>query len=92
VLEATSVTQVHFDNLSPAQIEDNLSSGECFGKAGAYGIQGQAALFINQITGSYSGVMGLPLFETVQLLRQLGLDIRCRHIEGGLDKNNEATR
>jgi septum formation protein len=80
VLEATSVTQVHFDCLTSSQIDDYIDSGECFGKAGAYGIQGQAAMFIRQITGSYSGVMGLPLFETTQLLRQLGLDIRSHRL------------
>jgi predicted house-cleaning NTP pyrophosphatase (Maf/HAM1 superfamily) len=49
------------------------ASGEPRGKAGAYAIQGRAAVFIQHIRGSYSGVMGLPLFETAQLLKRFGL-------------------
>jgi septum formation protein len=67
--EAISVSLVRFDTLKPAQIDDYVASGECFGKAGAYAIQGRAATFIEHLAGSYSGVMGLPLHETSRLLR-----------------------
>jgi septum formation protein len=63
---------VIFARLSPAQIAAYLASGEWQGKAGGYAIQGRAAAHIRQITGSYSAVVGLPLFETAQLLRGLG--------------------
>ncbi len=63
---------VIFARLSPAQITAYLASGEWQGKAGGYAIQGRAAAHIRQITGSYSAVVGLPLFETAQLLRGLG--------------------
>ncbi len=62
-------SRIRFTTLSHEQIERYVSSGEAFGKAGAYGIQGMAATFIEEISGSYSGIMGLPLFETAQLLR-----------------------
>ena len=68
--EGISVSQVRFAPLSPATIDAYIASGEPFGKAGAYAIQGQAAGWIAQIAGSYSGIMGLPLFETAHLLRQ----------------------
>jgi septum formation protein len=56
--------------LDTATIESYVHSGEAFGKAGSYGIQGIAASFIKTIQGSYSGIMGLPLYETAKLLRQ----------------------
>jgi len=58
--------------LSPAQIATYVASGEPMGKAGAYAVQGRAAAHIAYLSGSYSGIMGLPLFETAALLRQLG--------------------
>ena len=58
--------------LTPAQLRAYLASGEWQGKAGGYAIQGQAASFIRFLSGSYSNVVGLPLFETAQLLRGLG--------------------
>jgi septum formation protein len=61
-------SQVQFANLSREVINAYIASGEPFGKAGAYGIQGRAAAFISRIEGSYSGIMGLPLYETAQLL------------------------
>lgn len=67
--DAVCTSQVTFAVLTAAAIEDYVASGECLGKAGAYAIQGQAAAFISHLEGSYSGVMGLPLFETAQLLR-----------------------
>jgi len=62
------VSKVRFAHLSQMQIDDYIASGEPFGKAGAYGIQGFGSAFIPMIDGSYSGIMGLPLFETAQLL------------------------
>ena len=71
-LQTLSVSQVRFAPMTPAQIDAYIASGEPFGKAGAYGVQGLAAAHIQHIAGSYSGIMGLPVFETAQLLRQLG--------------------
>lgn len=69
---ALSVSQVTFAPLTAAQIDAYVASGEPLGKAGAYGVQGLAAAWIPRISGSYSGIMGLPLFETAQLLRAAG--------------------
>ena len=69
-LSAMSVSHVRFATLSPAVIAAYIASGEPFGKAGAYAIQSQLAGWIAHIDGSYSAIMGLPLFETAQLLRQ----------------------
>lgn len=68
-LAALSVSRVTFAALSPAQIDAYVATGEPLGKAGAYGIQGRAAAHVRQMSGSYSGIMGLPLYETAQLLR-----------------------
>ena len=59
--------------LKPAEIDAYVASGEPFGKAGAYAIQGKAAGFITRIDGSHSGIMGLPLYETAQMLRKAGI-------------------
>ena len=67
---ATSVSQVTFAELSSAEIAAYVATGEPFGKAGAYAIQGHAAAFISHLEGSYSGVMGLPLHETMDVLRR----------------------
>ncbi len=67
---AVSVSEVSFAPLQPGQIERYVATGEPFGKAGAYAIQGRAAAFISHLSGSYSGVMGLPLHETSQLLHR----------------------
>ena len=69
---ALSASWVTFEALSPAQIRRYVDSGEPMGKAGAYAIQGRAAAFVEHISGSHSGIMGLPMFETAQLLRQVG--------------------
>ncbi len=69
-LNALNVSQVRFAPLSISMIEDYIATDEPFGKAGAYAIQGRAAGFIEHLQGSYSGVMGLPLFDTLQLLRR----------------------
>lgn len=70
-----SVTKVLFKVLSDREITAYCNTIEPFDKAGAYGIQGQAALFIRNIDGSYSGVMGLPIFETNELLIKFGINI-----------------
>ncbi|HXS73341.1 MAG TPA: Maf family protein [Rhodanobacteraceae bacterium] len=72
---ATSVSEVRFASLSDADIAGYVATGESFGKAGAYAIQGRAASFIEDLRGSYSGVMGLPLHETARLLRAFGIRI-----------------
>jgi septum formation protein len=74
-LEALSDSRVTFAALSPAQVRAYVASGEPMGKAGAYAVQGRVAMFISHISGSYSGIMGLPLHETAGLLRAAGLKI-----------------
>jgi septum formation protein len=71
-LETQSDSRVSFCALTPARIRAYVVTGEPMGKAGAYAVQGRAATFIERIAGSYSGIMGLPVFETAVLLRQLG--------------------
>lgn len=68
-----NTSEVQFCELSAEQIEAYWQTGEPQGKAGGYGIQGQAAQFIVTISGSYSGIMGLPLYETAELLKQHGV-------------------
>lgn len=65
-------SKVRFARLDDAVIDAYVASEEPFGKAGAYAIQGRGAMLIEHLDGSYSGVMGLPLFETAQLLREFG--------------------
>lgn len=72
VAVALSSTQVEMAPLSEADIAAYIASGEPRDKAGSYGIQGLAGTFIRRIEGSYSGVMGLPMYETAQLLKQFG--------------------
>ena len=69
---AVSVSRVTFTDLSRRQIDAYVASGEPMGKAGAYAVQGRAAAFISELRGSYSGIMGLPMFETARLLNQFG--------------------
>lgn len=66
------LTAVAFQRLTPAQIDDYLACGEWRGKAGGYAIQGRAECFVRFLSGSHSNVVGLPLFETAQLLRGAG--------------------
>ena len=75
-MAALSRSQVRLACLSASRIAAYVASGEPRGKAGAYGVQGRAAAFIEHISGSYSGIMGLPLFETAQLLEAAG--VMCR--------------
>jgi septum formation protein len=70
---ATSESLVTFAPLDEARIQAYVQSGEPFDKAGAYGIQGRAGAFVERLEGSYSGVMGLPLYETANLLRLFGV-------------------
>ena len=64
-----SISEVQFDHIKADEIKAYVESGEPMDKAGSYGIQGHAALWIKKITGSHSGIMGLPLFETGKILR-----------------------
>jgi septum formation protein len=73
--ERISDTSVIFGRLTQAQIDAYIASGEWQGKAGGYAIQGRAAAHIRALSGSYSAVVGLPLFETAQLLRGLGFPL-----------------
>lgn len=75
ILQATQISDVAFCTLSQAAIDSYCATLEPYDKAGAYGIQGTAAAFIEAIAGSYTGIMGLPLFETAQLLQQAGIRI-----------------
>jgi septum formation protein len=71
---ALNVSQVEFAPLSAAQVDRYIASREPFGKAGAYAIQSQAAAWIVKIAGSYTGIMGLPLFETAALLEKFDFE------------------
>jgi len=73
--QALSISKVTFALMSAAQIQAYVDSGEPMGKAGAYGVQGRAAAHISHISGSYSGIMGLPMFETNELLNRFGLGL-----------------
>jgi septum formation protein len=73
--QALSVSNVRFAPLTRTQIQTYVASGEPMGKAGAYAVQGRAAAYIEHISGSYSGIMGLPMFETAQLLRSFGFKV-----------------
>lgn len=71
--EALSSTEVRMRELEDDEIRRYVATGEPFDKAGAYGIQGRASIFIERIAGSYSGVVGLPIYETARLLASFGL-------------------
>ena len=75
-------TKVRFKRLSGYDIECYLASGEWRGKAGAYAIQGIAGSFVQKIVGSYTNVVGLPLFETLQMLSGEGYDVHTGWTEG----------
>jgi len=70
-----SITNVQFREIDRDEAYRYWQSGEPCDKAGAYGIQGLGGMFVKRIEGSYSGVMGLPVFETVELLKSAGLDV-----------------
>ncbi len=71
--QALSTSRVTFEALTRAQVRAYVATGEPMGKAGAYAIQGRAAMHVTRIDGSYSGIMGLPMHETAGLLRAFGL-------------------
>jgi len=73
--QVLSVSRVTFAPMSRQQLAAYVTSGEPMGKAGAYAVQGRAAAFISHISGSYSGIMGLPVYETAQLLRSFGFKL-----------------
>jgi septum formation protein len=75
VMVATSVTNVALRAIADDEIERYCATAEPYDKAGGYAIQGLAAVFVERIEGSYTGVMGLPLFETAQLLQQAGMRV-----------------
>jgi septum formation protein len=72
---AVSESEVRFNTLSESEIAAYVASGEPYDKAGGYGIQGRAAIFVAHLAGSYSGVMGLPLHETAELLKSVGYEV-----------------
>jgi len=78
-----NVTRVHFTGLDEAWIAAYVATGEPMDKAGAYGVQGCAAHRIREINGSYSGVMGLPLYETMELLHAAGFSLSPSHEPAG---------
>ncbi len=73
--QITQVSDVRFATLSAASIKAYCATQEPYDKAGGYGIQGLAALFVEHIEGSHSGIMGLPLYETAALLRKAGIPL-----------------
>ena len=75
IVTHTEVTKIHFRQLHPAEIRAYIASGEPMDKAGAYGIQGGAALFADQMEGDYYNVMGLPVCRLAMILRGLGLPV-----------------
>jgi septum formation protein len=75
--QVLSRSQVRFAPMGADEIEAYVGTGEPMGKAGAYGVQGRAAAFIAHISGSYSGIMGLPLYETAQLLRRFQVRVEA---------------
>jgi len=74
-VQALSTSRVTFAPMSRQQIAAYVAGGEPTGKAGAYAVQGRAAAFISHISGSYSGIMGLPMYETAQLLQSFGFKL-----------------
>lgn len=73
--QAVSISEVRFKTLSHEEISAYVQTAQPYDKAGGYGIQGLAGAFISEIKGSYSGIMGLPVFETCELLKSFGLDL-----------------
>ncbi len=70
-----NVSWVSFRRISAAERAAYWDTGEPADKAGAYAIQGRGAVFVRRLEGSYSGVMGLPLFDTAELLREFGIEV-----------------
>ncbi|MCK4743025.1 MAG: septum formation inhibitor Maf [Sulfuriflexus sp.] len=70
-----SISEVSFREIAEAERKAYILTGESSDKAGGYAVQGQAAVFIEKLQGSYSGVMGLPLFETAELFKEFAIDV-----------------
>jgi len=85
-LTALSSSTVRFRDIDAAEVESYCRTGEFAGKAGAYAIQGLAGVFVESLSGSYSGVVGLPVFETAELLRRAGIDIWNASTISGTDE------
>ena len=75
IVTHTEVTKIHFRDLHPEEVSAYIATGEPMDKAGAYGIQGGAALFADQMEGDYYNVMGLPVCRLAMILRSLGLPV-----------------
>ena len=75
IAQAVSTSRVTFRAIAHDEIERYVATGEPFDKAGGYAIQGKAAVFVQQLEGSYSGVMGLPLFEMAEILARIGFPV-----------------
>lgn len=75
IRQALSISQVHFRAATQAELAAYIATGEPFDKAGAYGLQGKAAVFVEKVNGSFSGIVGLPLFETTNLLQWAGIKV-----------------
>ncbi|WP_313617223.1 Maf-like protein [Agrobacterium sp.] len=82
VRQKIAETKVRFKRLSSSEIDNYIASGQWRGKAGAYGIQGIAGCFVQKLTGSYTNVVGLPLYETATLLAGEGFDVASGWVEG----------
>ena len=74
-LTAVSATDVRFRAIAPGEARAYWATGEPGGKAGAYAIQGRGGIFVEELSGSYTGVMGLPVFETAALLARVGIEV-----------------
>src|SRR5690606_3836835 len=85
--EARSTSSVRFRTLTPEERDQYWETGEPQGKAGGYAVQGLAAMFVTEISGSYSGIVGLPLFETAELLRRAGVATGLSRTAGGREDN-----
>lgn len=79
---AVSRSVVCFRNIDPAEAATYWASGEPYDKAGGYAIQGLAAIFVSELHGSFSGVMGLPVYETAAMLGNAGIDVLAQHTRG----------
>lgn len=75
LLHDTCVSRVRFRDITEPEIDAYIASGEPMGKAGSYAIQGMGGIFVERLEGSYSGVMGLPLYETSMLLSRFGIKV-----------------
>jgi septum formation protein len=75
IAQAVSTSRVTFRAIAHDEIERYVATGEPFDKAGGYAIQGKAAVFVQHLEGSYSGVMGLPLFEMAEILARIGFPV-----------------